>query len=70
MFVADFYLPKPLKLIIEIDGGYHSDPIQKWKDSERDAYFRSRGMKVLRIKNEHVNKMTAKQMNDLILLHT
>lgn len=50
--IADFYLPKPHKLVIEVDGGYHEH--QKNYDRWKDRYYKSRGFKVLRIKNESV----------------
>lgn len=52
--IVDFYLPKPYKLCIEIDGGYHNSEEQKRKDWAKDKYLRGRKMRVLRIKNEDV----------------
>lgn len=53
--IVDFYLPKPLKTCIEIDGGYHDTPKQKYKDYWKDKYLTEvRGFKVIRIKNEDV----------------
>lgn len=34
-FIADFYC-KTLKLIIEVDGGYHNEPEQAERDRERE----------------------------------
>ena len=51
---VDFYLPKPYKICFEIDGGYHSTDEQKRKDWAKDQYLKSRGFKVVRIKNEDV----------------
>lgn len=70
MYIADFFLPKPMHLVIEIDGGYHNNPEQQRKDALRDEYFNWRGFKVLRIKNEHVWPMTAKDLGGLILQYT
>lgn len=70
IYVADFYLPKPLWLVIEIDGKYHESPKQREKDAERDKYFFWRGFRVLRIKNEEADVMTAKQLNSLIIQRT
>lgn len=51
--IADFYIPKPYKLIIEIDGGYHLD--RKNKDYGRDRFFLfERGINTLRFTNEEV----------------
>lgn len=54
--IVDFYLPKPYKLVIEIDGGYHNLEYQKIKDYYRDKYLtEERNFKVIRINNEDVN---------------
>lgn len=50
--IADFYIPKPHKLVIEVDGEYHKahQGYDEWKDN----YYKSRGFKVLRLSNEVV----------------
>ena len=48
-WIADFYIPK-LRLVVELDGAGHS----KFKDRLRDRIMRSKGLEVLRIKNEDV----------------
>ncbi len=53
-YIVDFYLPKPYKICIEIDGGYHNSPEQKRKDYYKDKYLKERGFSVVRIKNEDV----------------
>jgi|WetSurMetagenome_2_1015567.scaffolds.fasta_scaffold00047_9 very-short-patch-repair endonuclease len=50
-FIADFYCSE-LKLIIELDGPVHL--ATKDYDSDRDAKLNSRGIAVLRIKNEEL----------------
>src|ERR1700752_2662790 len=40
--IVDFYLPKPYKICIEIDGGYHDTEQQKKKDYSKDLYLKSR----------------------------
>ena len=56
-YFVDFYLPKPYKVCVEIDGGYHNTIEQKYKDSKKDRYLiEERNFKVLRIKNEDVEK--------------
>lgn len=51
--IVDFYLPKPYKLCIEIDGGYHSTEEQQIRDTNRTNYLeRQRGFKVIRFTNE------------------
>lgn len=51
IFYPDFYIPK-LKLIVEIDGGYHYTQEQIKKDGERDAILSMHGYGVYRIPNE------------------
>lgn len=50
--LADFYLPKPYKTVIEVDGKYHQD--QKSYDNFKDDYYKFRGFKVIRLINEKV----------------
>lgn len=60
-FLIDFYLPRPRKLCLEIDGLYHKD--QVWYDNQRDKFLcEDRKMKVLRITNEVADKMTASEL--------
>lgn len=52
-FIVDFLCPD-CKLIIEVDGGYHSEPIQEFDDEKRTLWLEKMGYKVLRISNEQV----------------
>lgn len=53
--IVDFYLPKPNKIAIEIDGKYHNTHTQIYKDNYKDKYLTEiRDFKVIRIKNEDV----------------
>ena len=53
--IVDFYLPRPYKICIEIDGEYHSDKEQKIKDERKDRFLIGvRGFHVLRLKNKEV----------------
>ncbi len=61
--IVDFYLPKPYKVCIEVDGGYHDNKMQIIKDKRRDEYLKSRYFSVVHIKNkelvddfEHIKK--------------
>ena len=49
MMFVDFYIPKPYKLIIEIDGKQHLEKENMIKDAERDEWLTNKGYKVLRI---------------------
>jgi very-short-patch-repair endonuclease len=53
-YIVDFYAPKA-RLVIELDGSQHmDDPKQRDKDQRRDAWLRSRGLKVLRFDDRQV----------------
>lgn len=53
MTIYDFYCPA-YKLIVEVDGGYHTDPEQAQQDLERDSYLAQLGFHVLRVTNDEV----------------
>ena len=52
-YIADFYCPAE-KLVIELDGAVHNDPMQSLFDQERDAGLKDKGYTVLRFENQHV----------------
>ena len=52
-YIADF-ICLPIRLVIEVDGGYHNTPGQQTEDQWRTEFLESRGYRVLRIKNEEV----------------
>mgnify|MGYP002528114493 CR=1 FL=1 len=52
-YIADFVC-LPLKLIIEIDGLYHSLPEQQISDEQRTRWLEGLGYKVLRFTNEEI----------------
>jgi uroporphyrinogen-III synthase len=49
-WVVDFYCFEH-RMAIELDGGVHSQPSQMRKDAEKEDYFRTVGIKLLRIPN-------------------
>ena len=53
--IADFYIDR-LKLIVEIDGGYHQTEEQQLRDKLKDRHYLERGFNVLRITNEEAFK--------------
>lgn len=64
-YLVDFYLPKPRKLCIEVDGEYHLKQIEK--DARRDAFLRNvRRMRVLRITNAEAFSMTKDSLFEAI----
>jgi len=46
-YIFDFYCPK-IKLVIEVDGGQHSSNEMMTKDTQREAYLKSMGLKTIR----------------------
>ena len=55
IYIADFYCHK-FKLIIELDGDYHSQEEQKQKDEVRTEVLRLNDLKIIRFKNEEVEQ--------------
>jgi len=53
-FVADFYCARK-KLVIELDGKIHE--YQKERDNWRDEIIESKGIKIIRIKNEELKEI-------------
>lgn len=54
--IVDFYLPKPYKLCIEIDGEYHNELSQVAKDINRNKYLGGfREFTVLHFTNKEVS---------------
>lgn len=52
-YIADF-VSLPAKIIIELDGHYHSLPEQQISDEERTQWLQQHGFKVIRFTNEQI----------------
>ena len=52
-YIADFYCPQA-KIVIELDGSQHYEPMGMEKDTERTAYLAQYDITVLRIPNNEV----------------
>ena len=52
-YIADF-VSRHGGLIIEVDGGYHSEPRQQEDDELREEYLEKRGYHIIRFTNEEV----------------
>lgn len=63
-FIADFVCIET-KLIIEIDGGYHSLPDQQTSDKERTAWLESQGFRVIRFTNAEVMQNTTNVLQQI-----
>lgn len=68
LYYADVYIPK-LRLIIEIDGGYHSTNEQKRKDRNRSAGIRRLGYHVVRLSNHDARDKNKVQGKIRMILH-
>lgn len=52
-YIVDFVC-RESKLIIEVDGGYHSEPKQEESDAERSERLRALGYRVIRFSNDEI----------------
>lgn len=53
-FIADFYCAEK-KVVVELDGKYHD--FRKYEDYNRDLVLKELGLKVVRVKNEELQKI-------------
>lgn len=52
-YIVDFYCSQA-RLVIELDGSIHNDPLRTAHDGERQAWLEAQGLRVLRLQNEQV----------------
>ena len=64
-FVADFYCAE-LKLVIEIEGSVHDEPLQKEYDEQRFEELRNRGLNILRLTNKEVLYNTRQALEKIL----
>ena len=64
-YIVDFYCAQ-FKIVVELDGSQHYEDEGKAKDIERDEYFRSNGIKVLRYSNLDVNRNFESVCEDIL----
>ena len=62
--VADFYCHQR-KLIVELDGGIHSEPDQQLHDRNRDTFLLSLGLRILRFSNEEALDIPQKVLDQI-----
>ncbi len=63
-YIADFYC-HTLKLVIEIDGSIHNSYEQQLIDKEKDEFYQSVGIRVIRITNKTLNNSTEEVLNQI-----
>ena len=56
-YVVDFCCLST-RLVLEVDGAIHGDPVQMDKDGERDGFLRQNGFRVLRVSASQVKHET------------
>ena len=66
-YIVDFYCAE-LNLVIEIDGDSHFSDEGKEKDTIRDAFMETLGIKFMRFTNEEVMKQTESVLERLFNL--
>jgi very-short-patch-repair endonuclease len=54
---VDFYAPRA-RLVIELDGSQHQQPVHEQRDAARDSYLQALGLAVLRFSNAQVLEQT------------
>jgi very-short-patch-repair endonuclease len=50
-YIVDFYCPEE-KLVIELDGSVHDEPLVKERDIAREAFLKGNGLTILRFTND------------------
>src|SRR3546814_3816191 len=58
-FVADFACLE-CKLVVELDGGQHAEPIQSEDDRKRSAWLQAEGYRVIRFWNHEVDRKSTR----------
>lgn len=67
IFIVDFY-SHSLKLIIEVDGGYHQSEKQKVSDEERTEILEFQGLQIIRFENNEILNQTEEVIEKLSVL--
>ena len=63
-FIADFYCHE-LKLVVEVDGGYHKKRDQYEYDKNRSAELQELDIKVIRFTNEEIEQNLTSAIENL-----
>ena len=54
-YIADFYSAEA-KLVIELDGAQHYEPVNIQNDEERTDFLKGYGLTIIRIPNNEINR--------------
>ena len=65
-YIVDFYCAKA-KIVIELDGSQHYEKDGKIADKKRDAFLKSKGLKVLRYANSDVDRNFEGVCTDILM---
>lgn len=65
-FIVDF-ICRECKLVIEVDGAYHSEPRQQIDDAQRTRILQSLGFRVIRFTNDEIIFDTDKVLHTILL---
>ncbi len=52
-YIVDFYCPDE-RLVVELDGSVHDEPLRRNYDEQRTHYFEALGIRVVRFANQQV----------------
>ncbi|MDT0685271.1 endonuclease domain-containing protein [Autumnicola psychrophila] len=63
-FIVDFYCHE-LRLVIEVDGGYHQNHEQKKSDAEREKLLEFQDLTIMRFTNEEVTNDIEEVINTI-----
>ncbi len=66
-YIADFYCPEA-QLVIELDGGVHNIKEQKDYDQIRQEIIQMRGIRVMRIKNQEIERNIESVLSEVLFL--
>jgi len=65
-YIVDFFCPAK-SLVVEVDGDVHAERSVQKKDKERERYFQSLGLRVIRYNNDDVLNNLDGVLEDLLL---
>lgn len=65
-YIVDFYCHRA-RLVVELDGSQHYEPIEAAYDRERDAYLEACGLTVLRYSNRDIHERFEDVCNHILM---